>query len=485
MSAQTVTGKKQSHRAARIVFAALLLVLAAACFAYYPVASSFAVAAASGTWIWLAGGAIALLWGAYLLVTAFTGFRLPRGVRIAFAAVVLAFVLVFAVFEAALLGAYRAEPEEEPDYLLILGALVVGDEPSPALAVRIDAAADYLAGHPDVMALCIGAGGAGETLSEAECIRQGLLSRGIDGSRLLLEEHSATTVENLRFAREMLPEDASVTVVTNDFHVFRAETYARSAGFSSVSGLAAPFGGPLVPHYFVREFMAFTSDVFSGRTRVFPGSFGLRALRFLLEIAGSAAFAVSGAMTGLRRKMDVFGVIILGLTTAVGGGVIRDCLLGATPPRVFSDPIYAVCAAAVSVVVFLPPVRRWLGGHHARYDRVLLVMDSLGLGIFTAVGVTVTYEIIPDASPFLAVFIGVLTAVGGGVMRDIFADSTPYIFVKHIYAVASLGGAVLYVALRPLIGDVWCMLLTVVFVFTMRILSAVFRWNLPRCEEDL
>ena len=481
-----VSERKTKHRsAARLVSAALLLVLAAACFAYYPVAATFAVAAASGTWVWLIGGAIAAAWGAYLLATSFTGHRLPRAIRIAFVAVVLAAVLIFGIFEAALLYVYRETPVEEPDYLLILGALVVGDEPSAALRTRIDAAADYLLKHPAVQALCIGTAGDGENISEAECIRRGLVSRGVADDRLLLEEQSATTSENLRFARKMLPEDAAIAVVTNDFHVFRAEMYARSAGFTAVSGLAAPFGGPLVPHYLVREFMAFTSDVLAGRADVFPGAFGLRALRFLLEIAGTVAFAISGAMTGLRRKMDIFGVIILGLTTAVGGGVIRDCLLGSTPPRVFADPIYALCAAAVSVIVFLPPVRHWLGGHHARYERFLLVMDSLGLGIFTAVGVSVTYEILPDASAFLAVFIGVLTAVGGGVMRDIFADATPYIFVKHVYAVASLAGAILYALFRPVIGDVFGMLLTVCFVFTLRILSAVFRWNLPRCDEDL
>ena len=488
-SAETVpapSGKTTKHHsAARLWSAALLLVFAAACFGYYPVAATFAIAAASGTWVWLAGGGLVLLWGAYLLVTYFTGHRLPYPARVIFAAVILVAAVLFGTFEAALLHSYRETPAEEPDVLLILGALVEGDKPSAALRTRIDAAADYLREHPSVRALCIGSAGDGEHISEAECIREGLIERGIGEDRLLLEEQSATTSENLRFARAMLPHGVSVAVVTNDFHVFRAEMYARSAGFQSVSGLAAPFGGPLVPHYLVREFMAFTSDVLAGRAELFPGTFGLRALRFLLEIAGTVAFAISGAMTALRRKMDIFGVIILALTTAVGGGVIRDCLLGDTPPRVFADPVYALCAAAVAVIVFLPPVRHWLGGHHARYERFLLVMDSLGLGIFTAVGVFVTYESLPEASAFLAVFIGVLTAVGGGVMRDIFADATPYIFVKHVYAVASLAGAILYAVLRPIIGDVFGMLLTVCFVFTLRILSAVFRWNLPRCDEDL
>ena len=80
----------------------------------------------------------------------------------------------------------------------------------------------------------------------------------------------------------------------------------------------------------------------------------------ILEIIGTVAFAVSGAMTGLSKKMDIFGVVILGLTTAVGGGMIRDLVLGLTPPAMFTNPIYAAVAAVVSVIVFLPAVRRWL-----------------------------------------------------------------------------------------------------------------------------
>ncbi|MBQ1976771.1 MAG: TRIC cation channel family protein, partial [Clostridia bacterium] len=111
----------------------------------------------------------------------------------------------------------------------------------------------------------------------------------------------------------------------------------------------------------------------------------------ILEIIGTVAFAVSGAMTGLSKKMDIFGVVILGLTTAVGGGMIRDLVLGLTPPAMFTNPIYAAVAAVVSVIVFLPAVRRWLTAYGRVREILMLVMDSLGLGVFTVVGIQRAY----------------------------------------------------------------------------------------------
>ena len=161
----------------------------------------------------------------------------------------------------------------------------------------------------------------------------------------------------------------------------------------------------------------------------------------ILELIGTMAFAASGAMTGLRKNMDIFGVCILGLTTAVGGGVIRDLILGNTPPATFQDPIYATVAVLTSLVMFLPQVRRVLMWDQALFDLCLFLMDTAGLGIFTVVGIRTAYAHVPQATVFLLVFVGVVTGVGGGVLRDMMAGDTPYIFVKHVYASASLAGA--------------------------------------------
>ena len=202
----------------------------------------------------------------------------------------------------------------------------------------------------------------------------------------------------------------------------------------------------------------------------------------ILELIGTVAFAASGAIIAIRKKMDIFGVAVLALTTAVGGGIIRDLILGVTPPVIFLNPVYALTAAAVSLVIFIRPVRHYLTGNHTAYQRMMLVMDSLGLGIFTAVGVNIAYTAQPEAGVFLAVFVGTLTGVGGGVMRDVMAGDTPYIFVKHVYACASLIGALICVYMRDILGPAWSMMAGAGAVVLIRILSATFKWNLPRAD---
>ena len=135
-------------------------------------------------------------------------------------------------------------------------------------------------------------------------------------------------------------------------------------------------------------------------------------LFFVLELIGTIAFAASGAMVGLKKGMDIFGVAILGLCTAVGGGVIRDLVLGITPPVTFQDPVYALIAIATSIAVFLPAVRSRLERGSRLYDVVMLLMDSIGLGVFTVVGVQSAYSVSSSYSIFLLAFVGVITGVG-------------------------------------------------------------------------
>ena len=106
----------------------------------------------------------------------------------------------------------------------------------------------------------------------------------------------------------------------------------------------------------------------------------------VLQVMGTVSFAVSGAMTAMRKGMDVLGVVVLGLTTAVGGGILRDLLLGRTPPAIFSDPLTVAVAAASAVLVFIPAVRRQLLKTRRIYDMTMRLTDSLGLGLFTVIG---------------------------------------------------------------------------------------------------
>ena len=195
-----------------------------------------------------------------------------------------------------------------------------------------------------------------------------------------------------------------------------------------------------------------------------------------LELIGAVAFAVSGAMTGIRKNMDVFGACVLGLTVAVGGGVMRDIILGSFPPAMFHDPIYAIAAIVTCFIVFIPKIRKFLENS----SFLMLLADSIGLGIFTVTGAARAFLVAAQANVFLAVFVGVITGVGGGLMRDIIAGDPPYIFVKHIYATAAIAGALVFCALRFAIPRQIAMLIGAVLIIVIRLLASHYRWSLPK-----
>lgn len=205
-------------------------------------------------------------------------------------------------------------------------------------------------------------------------------------------------------------------------------------------------------------------------------------LLLIFEIIGTIAFAASGAITALSKKMDVFGVITLGLVTAVGGGVIRDVILGLTPPATFSSPVYAIVAIAVSIIIFIPAVRRFLFKNHRIYDRAMLIMDSVGLAVFTVIGVETAF-LAGNTKPILLIFVGMITGIGGGILRDVLAGNTPFIFVKHFYASVSFIGALVCIALWQISGPVVAMPVSTVVIIVLRLLAAKFHWNLPKAED--
>jgi uncharacterized membrane protein YeiH len=203
---------------------------------------------------------------------------------------------------------------------------------------------------------------------------------------------------------------------------------------------------------------------------------------FAMELAGTIAFAASGAMVGIDRGMDIFGVCVLGIITATGGGIIRDVILGNVPPGVFSHPVYVLVATASSMVIFIVLYfrRDILSGHlRGIYDKVMLTLDAIGLGVFTVVGVNAGIAGGYGDNAFLLVFLGTITGVGGGLMRDMMAGVPPYIFVKHIYACASIIGAVSCVYMSRHAGGTYAMAVSCMIVVLIRYLAAHYRWNLP------
>lgn len=199
----------------------------------------------------------------------------------------------------------------------------------------------------------------------------------------------------------------------------------------------------------------------------------------ILEIIGTVAFAVSGALIAMEKNMDLLGVLTLGVITAVGGGILRDLILGVTPPLAFRDPRNVFIAMIASAVLFLPWVRRKLRANPRLFDGVLFCMDTLGLGVFTVFGIRNTMVFAAEPNLFLLIFVGVITGVGGGVLRDVLAANTPFIFVKHIYACASIAGALCCALLWENVSEGAALFCGMLVVIVIRVLSAHFRWNLP------
>ena len=196
-------------------------------------------------------------------------------------------------------------------------------------------------------------------------------------------------------------------------------------------------------------------------------------LYFLLELIGTIAFAVSGAGIAIRKKMDILGIIFLGLLTAVGGGILRDLILGVTPPVAFQTPVYSFIAIVVSVLTFLFRSKSKL---LLDYNLVLLAMDSIGLAEFTVAGVKAGMY---SGNIFLEIVVGFLTGVGGGMLRDIFAGEIPAIFDKGFYASASIIGAAATVFLWPLGGN-FAMFCGTILILLLRFAAIKFQWDLPK-----
>lgn len=208
---------------------------------------------------------------------------------------------------------------------------------------------------------------------------------------------------------------------------------------------------------------------------------------FIVEIIGTIAFASSGAMVAVRKRLDLFGIIVLGVITAMGGGMLRDLMIGNIPPNMFRNPVY-VLAAFLTVLVLFLLFRCWpflLGSRYIEgYEKIMNILDAIGLGAFTVIGIDTGVEAGYGDYHFLIIFLGVITGIGGGILRDIMAGETPYVLKKHIYACASIAGACLYVVLLQVTRSDSAMIGSALLVVAIRILASHFRWDLPGIDMD-
>ncbi len=204
-------------------------------------------------------------------------------------------------------------------------------------------------------------------------------------------------------------------------------------------------------------------------------------LWLIFDYLGTIAFAISGTLVGIQRRMDIFGVAMLALATAVGGGMIRDTLVGNTPPVALRDPSYIVVSLLTVCILFFASAK--IRRHTRRGKmglRLYLVADTIGLASFTVTGASVGFHADPHSGFLLPIVLGLITACGGGVIRDISALRIPAVFRSDVYASASLAGGFGYCLMRYI--DLWDWAALVAFgtVVLFRSLAIYYHWQLPR-----
>lgn len=187
---------------------------------------------------------------------------------------------------------------------------------------------------------------------------------------------------------------------------------------------------------------------------------------------GIVAAAISGAVVGIQKEMDLFGVTSLCVATSLGGGIVRDLLIGVIPPVAFIEPKYFAASLFTGLLtwVFYPYV--------SRFNSLLMVSDAVGLGVFTAVGAKAAIGLGYD-EPFIILSMGLITGIGGGVLRDVFSREIPYVFRKEVYAVASILGAASLALVHDYMPVTFAMYICLLVTFLVRVLSVIYSINFP------
>lgn len=210
-------------------------------------------------------------------------------------------------------------------------------------------------------------------------------------------------------------------------------------------------------------------------------------LLLVLEIIGTVSFAVSGAVVGIKARLDIFGVVFVSAITAFGGGIVRDILIGRTPPAIFGNVWMALLAVASAIIVFIIiyAKREKFFVMEDRIEYINNFFDAIGLAAFSVIGTEVAFAYGVSENMFLSVMLGMLTGIGGGIFRDVLTDSTPFVFKKHIYALASIIGSVLYYILRKNFSNLFVVsLIPMTTIFAIRMLATKYRWSLPKIKIE-
>ncbi|MDG1780042.1 MAG: trimeric intracellular cation channel family protein [Flavobacteriales bacterium] len=198
----------------------------------------------------------------------------------------------------------------------------------------------------------------------------------------------------------------------------------------------------------------------------------LQELLYIIDLTGTFVFAMSGVITASERRMDIFGASVIGFVTAVGGGTIRDILIGSTPVgwMLNSDYLFVISAGILTAL--------FLHKHISRWYKTMFIFDTVGIGLFTLLGMqkTLTFGL----SPTVAVMMGTVSAVFGGVVRDVLVNRVPLIFRKEVYATACIAGAIFYAIVEPFYpGNIWTVMFSMAIIIAIRVTAVRRNWALP------
>ncbi len=192
---------------------------------------------------------------------------------------------------------------------------------------------------------------------------------------------------------------------------------------------------------------------------------------YVIDLIGVMVFSISGALTAVDKKLDFFGVTVVGFITALGGGTLRDVLLGYTPVGWMSDFMYLIMIGTGILIslIFRNIVQK--------LRRTFFLFDTIGIAVFTVLGLQKALTI--DVHPVIAIMMGMVSAVFGGVIRDVICNEIPLIFRKEIYAFLCILGGVVHVILQHYLDQTLNILITVTLIASLRVFAVRFKWKLP------
>lgn len=201
----------------------------------------------------------------------------------------------------------------------------------------------------------------------------------------------------------------------------------------------------------------------------------------LMEMIGTVAFAVSGALVAIEKKLDYYGIVFLAMITAVGGGIIRDLLIDLPLPVALENPFYVLLSVGTSALVIL------FYKKFIKHQNIVLFFDAIGLAAFTAIGAEAALK--NDVyTAFVVITLAILTGTGGGILRDVFTKEIPFVFRKEVYAVASIAGAGAFMGAFYLFKEArLSMYICFGVTLAIRLIAIKMNWHLAkvkRIEED-